>query len=675
MAYQNNNNRIVPNETIDVQLNPVASPTNQEIKYQPDLHQAKQTAATAEALAKIGQGVLDINDTLNRKAQDSIIAAEYKTISEGGNKREWADVSKNVTGMAKYNPYIKDAFKAFTAQDIYRASTIKLQSNPNVISGKMSPEQYSKFKQDTINEMMTAYKESGLNPNSYSEFVEKLHNDIFTTDNRYIIKNAEYTYNNTLTSLAHDTSFRMGANTASARDNAQKLEGITIALNDTIAHAESLGVPADEIVSKVLGVALSEYLVNNADKVDSATITSAMNKLRIGGKPLNEIIPNFDYQLQEEIRKVKRASYEDRKLDYDNQQLTLKIDSEKANKEFFSWFKNNQDATPEQIQQQALGLITKYDLDAEAVEFLSAVANTRGLMTKLKTNITDPTTYKQLSAKSAAGTLTGTEISKAVLDGKLNPEDMFKLQAKMDAVEKQGATEFKQKSKRVLDSYTTKTGAYYRNTPPDVQNHINTTITQIQNKLDNGEYTASEATAKLQQLEKAIPNMLLDKDIQNKNYSIILNGRYRNSQNVPTANSKKAQQAIVNLGLLRNKQGVRDTNVSIVSPQSNNRNGRKHFGNDLSGASIGRAIYPPSNGIIKAAGYESSMGNYALFMDKRGKYALFMHLAHPVQTGKVDRNTTLGYIGNTGRVDNKNSGCLHVEFWDKDLHVVKPEEW
>ena len=58
---------------------------------------------------------------MNRKAQDSIIAAEYETISQGGNKRDWADVSKNVQGMAKFNPYIKDAFKTFSAQDIYRA--------------------------------------------------------------------------------------------------------------------------------------------------------------------------------------------------------------------------------------------------------------------------------------------------------------------------------------------------------------------------------------------------------------------------------------------------------------------------------------------------------------------------------------------------------------------------
>lgn len=69
------------------------------------------------------------------------------------------------------------------------------------------------------------------------------------------------------------------------------------------------------------------------------------------------------------------------------------------------------------------------------------------------------------------------------------------------------------------------------------------------------------------------------------------------------------------------------------------------------------------------------MGNYALFQDKRGKYVLYMHLNTPVSKGNINRNQILGYIGNTGRVSNKNLGSLHVEFWDKDLHVVKPEEW
>ena len=69
------------------------------------------------------------------------------------------------------------------------------------------------------------------------------------------------------------------------------------------------------------------------------------------------------------------------------------------------------------------------------------------------------------------------------------------------------------------------------------------------------------------------------------------------------------------------------------------------------------------------------MGNYALFQDSRGKYALFMHLQYPIATNKINRNQVLGYVGNTGRVSDKNSGCLHVELWDKDLHLVKPEEW
>lgn len=245
----------------------------------------------------------------------------------------------------------------------------------------------------------------------------------------------------------------------------------------------------------------------------------------------------------------------------------------------------------------------------------------------------------------------------------------------MEAVERQGATEFGQKAKRVLERYTIKKGADYRETPPDVRDNIHKAVTQIRAKLDNEEYTSSQADAKLQQLQKAIPNMILDKHIQNKNHQIILSSTYRNMQNIPTPNRKKAEQAIVRMGLLRNKQNTRDTNVYIASMQSNNRNGRKHVGNDIGGIWLGRPVYPPSDGTIVSTGYENTMGNYAVFEDRRGKYVLYMHLRNGVDRGSIKRNTILGYVGNTGSVKDKKVGSLHAEFWNENLQVVVPEEW
>jgi murein DD-endopeptidase MepM/ murein hydrolase activator NlpD len=479
-----------------------------------------------------------------------------------------------------------------------------------------------------------------------------------------------------LTSGAHNLAFNAGANVFNAGDTSAKMAGLTTAVNEAITQMQELGVPADDIVTKVISVGMTEFLTNNADKMDAASFVAAMKGITIGDKTLNEIIPNYDFQMNQLYRQIKRQNYEDRALEYQNQQLTNKMNMEDANRDFFQWYKNNQNATNDEIQQMALSLIGQYDLDSEGLSFLNVVAGTRGKFTELKTNITDPATYNTLAAQAATGELTNQEIGEAILNGTLHPDDAFKLQGKMEKVEAQGNKEVQTTVKRILNDYTNKNGAYHKTTPPDVRNNINSTIAQIQSKVDNGEMTPSQAQAKLKQLERAIPSMLMEKQAQNKNYSVILQGNYRNSQYVPEiSDMNKAKKAIINYGLLRNKQGVRDTNVQIISKQTNNRNGRKHFGNDFDGVYIGRPVYAPSNGEIISSGFESTMGNYAVFRDKRGKYLLLMHLRNTVPKGRVDRNIPIAYVGNTGRVENKNSGCLHVEFWDENLRLTTPDKW
>ena len=67
------------------------------------------------------------------------------------------------------------------------------------------------------------------------------------------------------------------------------------------------------------------------------------------------------------------------------------------------------------------------------------------------------------------------------------------------------------------------------------------------------------------------------------------------------------------------------------------------------------------------------MGNYAVIQTKNG-YMLAMHLRDLVPNNmKVKRNQAFGYVGNTGRTFTDNC-CLHVEFWDKNMNLIFPEE-
>ena len=65
MVYQNNNNRVNPDAVVDARIAPVATPTNQEIRYRDSSQdKARQTAAMAEGLASLGQGVIALSPVM-----------------------------------------------------------------------------------------------------------------------------------------------------------------------------------------------------------------------------------------------------------------------------------------------------------------------------------------------------------------------------------------------------------------------------------------------------------------------------------------------------------------------------------------------------------------------------------------------------------------------------------
>ena len=75
MPYQNNNNRVKSDSVEDLTLNPQAAPVDKLVKYQPDLTEATRTRANAEALVKIGQGIIDYDVHLQKAARELALVA------------------------------------------------------------------------------------------------------------------------------------------------------------------------------------------------------------------------------------------------------------------------------------------------------------------------------------------------------------------------------------------------------------------------------------------------------------------------------------------------------------------------------------------------------------------------------------------------------------------------
>ena len=673
MPYQNNNNRINPDAVRNTTLQPQASPVDKLVRYQPNLTDVNRSKANADALAKLGQGLMDYDIYLREQANDSALVAYEKTEAVN-NKKEWSEVSKNVEGMAKFNPYIKDSYRTLVAQDIYRSSVLKINSNPNL--HKMSEEEFNTFIDNTKQEMFTAFKESKIDPRQYASFVERFSRDCYNTSEVYTVKNSEYTYKNSLIKQGSDLAFNLGANTYQATTESGKLEAITETINSKIAECLEAGIPKDDIAKEVLGVGLQSYIVENADTLSTQALETAVRNISIDGTPLREIIPNYSYEIHKIIRTAKRANYEDRKADYDDEQLTLKINTDAATRDFFSWFKNNQNASPAEIQQQALGFINKYNIDENGMTFLHSVASTKSLMTQLKEVEADPTVLNELGRKAALGTLTGQDVEKALLDQSIGWKEGLQFIDRLDRQAKAEVKEFDSSAKD-FDTKMKKEGIYgktLRNTKEytDLLNKRN----QITMDLDNGKITAEQARKQIADLDRIANSIRLMRQNKNKNVSLLLNANYIKAQSYPTYSFGTASNAFKNLGFIRGGYGQR-IQGNITSGINPNRqiNGRlsPHRGYDI-GAREGTAIRNCNmTGQIVAAGYENAMGNYVIIQYENGSYARFMHMKNNTTSlrGKhLLPNQQFAYVGNTGY---STGSHLHVDFWNRNMELINVE--
>lgn len=673
MAYQDNNNRVVPNKAENTALQPQATPVDKTIKYQADVSGVGSTKATADALAKLGQGIMDYDFILRRQAQEAAINA-FESTEIDKNKREWADVSRRVDGMAKFNPYVKDEYLSLTAQDIYRSSMLKINSNPNLY--KMNEQEFNTFITGTKSEMMTAFKESQIDPRFYGAFVQKFSQDSYNVAQVYTVKNSEYTYNNSLTKHGSDLAFNLGANTYQISNEAGKAAAISQTLNAKIAECLENGIPKDDIAQKILGIGLQSYIVENADTLNSASLIAAVKDIKIGETPLNEIIPNYGYELHKLVRTAKRANYEDRKADFDDEQLTLKINTNAATKDFFSWFKNNQNASPAEVQQQALGFINKYGIDENGVTFLHTVASTKSLITDLKEVNSDPSVLQELGRKAAIGTLTGAEVSEALANKQIGWKEGLQF---IDRLDRQAKTEVKEfdNSAKDFDAKMKKEGIYgktLKNTKEYTKliNQRN----QITMDLDSGKITADQARSKMAELDRIANSIRIMKSTKDKNVSLLTNANYVKAQSYPTYSFGTASNAFKNLGLIRGGIGQRiDGNItSGINPNRTiNGKNKPHKGYDL-GALEGTTIRNcNTTGKVVAAGYEDSMGNYAIVQYPNG-YARYMHLQNNVGNlngTQLLPNQSFAKVGKTGK--GVTGSHLHVDFWNKNMELVNVE--
>ena len=669
---RNNNNRVTPDAVRDYKLDPAASVVDKQSKYTPQLEDAAKLKATADGLQKLAKGINDVRYVVERQANDNAIEAVAKT--EEKNKKDWAEVSKKINGMAKFNPYNKEAFKTLRAKELAENGIVKL-SELQASCASLTPEEFDAKKNAIQEEVINNMKSEGLKAKHTAGYLVRFQNAEEQLKRQYVNKNAEYNYNVVQNQIVSSISKDMATLTANNPNG--YAEGWNEALKNLETTANGLGMNNTKQV-ELFTRAVNQYLVDNVDDIDAEQFIMAVGQTKINGQPLSDFDPNYAESMEQLLIKAKRAKYESDSLDLQIEKLRLEKETLNANAEMFKLM-SDPNATDVEILNKANELIEAGGMQSIGFNFLQSVVGDKNTLLTLRTTTTNPETNNALMQKYLTGTLTQADIVNAFQDKKLSPKDASSFFGALQSDAQQTYSE----------QLTAIKELYLDNNPTiDLGEKNKTDLTKaVYDTISNPDLTKAQKAEALTRIKGVAEHMDSQNQInKSKDPTKLLTAGYMQTQHAHNQSTEEAQRYLAKLGLLRNGAGFKDSNIKVTSPMQAKRtvmgtNGqtvtREHKGTDIS-TYLGRQIVAPKTGKVVASGYEKSMGNYLLFECEGGGYIKLMHLqaANLPKAGvHVIEGRPLAHVGNTGFVDTKNTGVLHVECFDKKMRLVDPKQF
>lgn len=667
MARQQQN-RVNPDTVESFQIKPSANVVNKLSQYQVDMSDINKSKATAQGLATLGQGIMDTAPMLKDMSQKAVANAQ----ALAKNKSDWAEVSRNIKGLAKFNPFNYSTFQELTARDLTQAYVQNLYKDPELPMRTTAEvnQMIEVQKQDLLN----TYKSMNIPTFNYIDYFQKFEQEANEVQNRHISQQAEFTYKMTNNKIQQS----YGGQLVTTPQGVDKSVHFNNVLNGVVIEGQALGRTAYSNAENILGT-VRNAIYTDPSKYSSAYVLEQLRGYTIDGKTLQELIPDFDAQVLKLVREAKQADYQDRHLEVQSQELQLKINSKQATKDFFEFYKANPNASPSDLYNQSMNLVNQYGLEEVGFSFLGEVVKDRNIITSMKTVMTDPEIMQELTAKAAMGTLDSEEVGTAILAGQLNADDGIKL---MDRLNREAKAEVQ----ALKSDYTTltqkfkKNGVYgqsFKTSQKDLKDFENK-INQIIIEANNGTITAEEARAKLVEIDRKAAAIAKLSQSKATNDSFLLNANYIQAQNTPKYNAQEAQKAFSQLGLLRGSVGQKvktDITSAPVSTRTVKGQTKAHKGYDLAATTQTNINNCSMGGKVISAGYLNDFGNYIVIKYDNGSYARFGHLS--TKTGhlngkRVNPYDSLGKAGSTGFSTGVH---LHVDFWDKNRQLISVEQF
>ena len=710
MPYQNNNNRITPDAAEDRKLKPAASPANKSIKYAVDNSESAKWTNAANALASLGKGIMEMDVLWHYQSQENAIKARAETEMQGGNKNDWAEVSKNIKGAAIFNPYNDDAFRKIQSYDICRQGLLAAVDNPEL--EKMDEKSYTKLINDTQKKTLEALKSTGLQPKDYGHALMQFHKQLDNLGQKYIIAHKKYQFNQLKVYETSDTSTQIFAALIDAEEGEETAVCRQV-LENKIKHLSTeTGIVAPDTQAEVIIGGIKNYIARNANQLDDAEILAAISDFKLGnGQLLQEVVPNYDVMIKDLLIQAREADLRQMKLEIEQKDMQEEKKVREVFDDFMGKITKGELSSPEELQKYAKDMYDQQNIEGiYGLELFKKIQTGKLSWNDLGKTETDPLTYKDLWLKMIAGENPRAEIFEALSEGKINTADAQQLYDRLTKEENKQQTA---NDKRVKDHIKAATEEFlegYHKGDKDVPALLEgeTTLQNMFLKDMEGLEAEYQKTGDYQTFNDKLAKMKssyrkLIKREQNAQTTGLLKNNYKFLIKTPVISDaqrkmvdlKEDTKAVRKMGLVQNRMGWDDKGIEIESAPEKSRkvtvtnNGKTytkdthHDGYDLKGANVyaGRAVYPPMNGTVVAVlheKYSGGMGNMVGVLCDNGKFIKYMHLQQtglPYVGQRVSHKNPVGYIGNTGAVEKGVPHSLHMEWYDENNNWITPAQW
>lgn len=671
MLKLSDNKRITPDTGNIINPDVTASPVDKRQQFAINPLDNIKRKAIVDALADIGSGVQSLDTTF----QENAVYEAFKLYQDTGgadNRQDWKIASKQLQGMAKFNPYIQDEYKKLVAKDVINEGVLKL--NANTKSYALSNKEYEDFIQDIKSKTQIKLNLLNLQPQHYIESFKEFEDTIQSARNNYVVKNAEYNYKNLLNREAYDFNIRTVNAVLKADSKEAKSEAFNTEWQNTVEKCNDLGTP-DTDIANLLQTSIQNFIIENPSLMDSKTMLLAFSNLKVNDKSISELIPDFNSKAALLIKEAKRADYNDKYLAFQQMQLEDNVNYKNALGEFIENYSNNPNMTSSEVKGLALELIKKYGIKANGFSFLSQAASLDNYINKSPTE--NSKIVEDLTLKSITDELSIEDVVEELRAGNIKPSTANAFYTKIKSGEANAKSEAVEQVKYIAKMVEeVKKNRRIGTKNSEIDSSFITQLDNIKNQVMINELDPIKGASMAKELIRAY-TAYSKFEKQPRKIDDLLNPVYLKELPSPTYNESEGEKFFKRKGLIREDWGKVFYNITSLPQKSRTLNGKtkQHSGTDIA-APIGSRLFNPWEGaFIKYAGFEPTMGNYAIIEFKNKGAIRIMHLQNSIANRMgtyIAKGENFARIGNTGTSTGPH---LHIEFYDKNMFPVTPMQF